>query len=154
MIENAAAKNNVEYSVVFEVPDVVVDESEIWKIQALLDEYAIRKVAAPNLDAERLGKSHPCKLHGIAAFQTGEVGDAKPAEALRIERIQAALGRKEPGSVRYLDCVGLGLAAVVEQNVVQGKRLGCATCRATIRFGRFTDRAQKNFNKPRCVVLQ
>src|ERR1700722_7484098 len=121
VIEQTAAKYGVEHAVFRRIPDVVADELQVRKIDLGLHVTADLDIGFAHVDSHRL-ESEPSELHRVAALETAEVGDAQAGLIGGKCRVENALGGQEPGvgSDRQ-SLVGLGVAAVIQSNVMGGK---------------------------------
>src|SRR5256714_13713561 len=85
VVQDTAAKNHVERLIILQVPNIIVDELEIRKCEAVFDEHAIGEVARTHLEPDRLGESQARKLDGESAFQAAEVRNSQIAKSVRIK---------------------------------------------------------------------
>src|SRR4029453_19344096 len=117
-IEQATTKHCVEYAVSIDIPHVVLRELEVRQIRTRLHVPTRGDVGFADVNPKRL-KTHPDKLHGVAAFETSKVCDAKVAFRTGKHGVKNPFGRKKPGMPVHGICkLRLGEASIVQANVV------------------------------------
>src|SRR5436853_4374588 len=75
VVQQTAAKYHVERAVLFEIPDIVIDEAEVWQVHTLFYEHAVCKIARANFEAHGFREAHAREADGEPPFQAAKIGN-------------------------------------------------------------------------------